>query len=364
MLHQDDLLNSARHGLAEAIRCREIPRPPCLATDSFIARSLLQKAIRRGLPEIALQAASTLLVLDARVLWRRLLVTTLEDLGIGQADLLTRLLAAKRESKWRSSVGGDWAVVAELVAQACEGPRCQSANDLSNIVLNAPELASFKASLFEAGSEDLADILCAPTSSLTHRAAVTMHAMEPLRADIRPDPGFVFAALNFLGPIIGIYQEAFRQTGLSLAPLSLCLLTQSQSTVPVDGGLQPLANWGEDFAPVCWNGHIPTFALDQYTRAGLAAIRRYCRTSTGWKAFAGFWGIPWADQTKAVGELLFRLDGARLTNRRDWHLGRWTFERSASLGCFMPEMAVSQASMLIRREMPLIEELRRLPLPT
>lgn len=363
MLHDDDLMSFGRDALVQAISIRQIRQPPPLLTDSYIARSILQKAIRRGLAELALQAAATLLHQDRRVLWRRLLVTALEDLGVGQVDLLTRLLAAQRDPNWRRSVGGEWAVIAELIVEACEGTRCQAANDLWNVGQNAPELALFKESLCDAHAQDLVDILSSTGISLTDRAVVTLLVLggegsSPIPDHLAPDPELVFSSFGFLGPIVGVYREAFRQTGLALAPLSLCLLSQVQLQPLANGALQSLANWGEELPPVRWIGAVPSFALDQYTRVGLAAVRQYCRTSTAWRRLSKRWEIPWSHQPKAAGELLFRLDGARLTNRREWPLGRQTFSRSATLGCFLPEDAVDEASALMRREMPLIEQLR------
>jgi replication-associated recombination protein RarA len=48
--------------------------------------SLMQKAIRRGRKDLALQAAATLLDGSPERLWRRLGCTAFEDIGIGNLD--------------------------------------------------------------------------------------------------------------------------------------------------------------------------------------------------------------------------------------------------------------------------------------
>ena len=42
------------------------------------------------------------------------------------------------------------------------------------------------------------------------------------------------------------------------------------------------------------------------------------KQSTDWRAYCTEWGIPPTDELAAAGELLFRAEGARVTNRRLW----------------------------------------------
>jgi hypothetical protein len=60
-----------------------IPEPRPLEISSWLAQSLLQKAIRRGETGHALRAAATLLRDDPDKLWRRLAVAVFEDIGLG-----------------------------------------------------------------------------------------------------------------------------------------------------------------------------------------------------------------------------------------------------------------------------------------
>jgi len=308
--------------------------------------------------ELALRAAATLHQLDRRALWRRLIVTALEDLGVGEIDLLARIVAASRDRAWRQRVGGDWPVVTALIAQACAGTRDQSANDLYNIAQNAPELDDFKASLAEAYLPDLLDVMTDEDRPIGDRGAAVLIALgEPAGpaapVHITPDPGAVFAAFAQAGRyshVAAIYALAHRMSGLGLAPLSLCLWSASRD--------QPLEGRDDDLPPVTWNGDIPSFCKDQYTRTGGEAIRRFAYANPAWASFADRWAIPRADWKKAAGELLFRVEGAAVTNRRTWDLGQSLYARSASLGAFMPEAAVPDGMGLIRRELPHLDQLR------
>ena len=84
----EDLFAFVLEQFADEIASRETPTAKPLNSDSFVARSVMQKAIRRGMTGLALSAAANLITTARRVLWRRLLVTALEDLGVGEVDLL------------------------------------------------------------------------------------------------------------------------------------------------------------------------------------------------------------------------------------------------------------------------------------
>ncbi len=354
----EDLFTFVLEQLADEIAARETPPAKPLNTDSFIARSVMQKAIRRGMTDLALSAAATLISTDRRVLWRRLLVTALEDLGIGEVDLLARIVAAFRDRAWRAEVGGEWRVVAHLVEQACSGTRCQSANDLQNIALNDPRLDSFKTSLCEATLADLLHITCDDRRPVEHRAVAVLMALgedagPASPTHIPPDPDAILAAFanaDRHSHVAVIYAEAHRQSRLALAPLSLCLWATSR--------LQALAQSDDRLPPVTWLGEIPSYSLDQYTRSGKAAISLFAYSSRPWRAFAERWHIGRTDWTKAAGELLFRAEGAVVTNRRNWNLGNRLFARSSTLACFMPESAVPEGKALMVRELPSIYSAR------
>jgi hypothetical protein len=360
----EDLFAFVLEQFAVDIGGLEATQPPPLQIDSFIARSVMQKAIRRGMTELALRAASALITTDRRTLWRRLLVTALEDLGIGEVDLLARIVAAYRDRAWVMGAGGEWRVISALIRQACEGTRCQAANDLWNVAKNDLTLDAFKGSLCEAELPDLLGIMTDEGEPMDRRGVAVLIALgedvgPAAPCHIKADPGAIFAAFAGAGRyshVVAIYEAAFRQSRLALAPLSLCLWSESREI--------ELAGNDDDLPPVTWLGEVPSFALDQYTRPGLAAIRRYSYSSRSWRDFAERWQIARGDWPKAAGELLFRVEGAVVTNRRTWGAGDRMYQRSASLGCLMPEAAVSEGKTLIVRELPHIDKFRGLSLPT
>lgn len=86
------------------------PCPTPVRTTPWQAMSLLQKAVRRGRLELALQAVSTLLDIAPDRFWRRACVIAFEDIGI--ADLTTAgiVTVALEGKRFRQRLGGEWAL--------------------------------------------------------------------------------------------------------------------------------------------------------------------------------------------------------------------------------------------------------------
>ncbi len=193
---------------------------------------------------------------------------------------------------------------ARLVVRSCEGSRCQSANDLRTITLHAPELTPFKSELCEAAFGDLIAVALDRNRDLAERAvAVTLATGQDCGSEapvhIRPDPTALFdafEAVGHFGHVMAVYAQAYRATGLVLAPLSTCLWSD-------DSDLQLIANEDDPAPPFGWIGDIPTFALDQYTRCGKNAIHTYVSRSTDWRAFAQNIELPRSHWSDAAGDL-------------------------------------------------------------
>jgi len=91
-------------------------------TDPYVARSALQKALRRADADRAMQAAASLLG-DPQRLWKGLAVAVFEDFGSAPIGLRGQVIAACGSKKVRSDLGGDMVVAQALIRQFCEVPR-------------------------------------------------------------------------------------------------------------------------------------------------------------------------------------------------------------------------------------------------
>ena len=86
------------------------PEPEPLTIDVRLASGALQKAIRRGNEAEALACARLLVVRDPQRLWRRLAVIAMEDVGVGEFDVVANTISSSRSKVWRDQRGGEWHV--------------------------------------------------------------------------------------------------------------------------------------------------------------------------------------------------------------------------------------------------------------
>ncbi len=73
------IISTAREELAEAVSSGPVSPPSPIACSPWVAMSTLQKAIRRGVEDLALRAAATLLRDTPERLWRRSGIIAFED---------------------------------------------------------------------------------------------------------------------------------------------------------------------------------------------------------------------------------------------------------------------------------------------
>jgi hypothetical protein len=136
-----DLFSCISRTPAAADRSARSKVLPPLAIDSWIASSLLQKAIRRGDADLAERAAITLHRLRGNGIWRRYLVIAFEDVSIASVDALIKTTAACTAPDWRASVdGGDERVLCLLARLLAEAPKDRSPDHLISVAQSHPEL--------------------------------------------------------------------------------------------------------------------------------------------------------------------------------------------------------------------------------
>jgi hypothetical protein len=108
-----------RQRLLEMIeQAGSIPGVQPLPCSSWLAKSLLQKSIRRGLVIPAFRAALTLMQHNSRQLWSRLCVIAFEDVGFGDIESVSLALAAA-DTKVRTQISPDRFVAAALISHLC-----------------------------------------------------------------------------------------------------------------------------------------------------------------------------------------------------------------------------------------------------
>ena len=131
MLLQDVFLENAKDDLIDLMAQHQpIPVDPNFRWDSYIAMSLMQKAIRRGDEYNALFAGMFLLNSNNRNFWKRLCICALEDVGIANLKLVAQVLLVDKGKRFREGMGDSTQIAQAMICALCKSPKDRSSDDL------------------------------------------------------------------------------------------------------------------------------------------------------------------------------------------------------------------------------------------
>lgn len=347
--------------------------------DIYVASSGLQKAIRRGDENTALSCAARLLATDAPRLWRRLVTISFEDIGIGDPEIVGRVVAATGNHAWRQRQGGDWIVASYLVIRMCQAVKDRTGDDLVVLCEYSPLFRDQRKGWALASNEFLIDILHSARSLeeaglacwflVGTRRLRTEHLLDRLG-----DADTLWGCFHEAG-ISDTYTEIARlgmmRGGYVLAPLFPLILDRYLRTYAVSGRkrFESSRTDSSDAAVIpeireeqpentIMIGGMPSYAFDGFTRGGKQAIRLFTDRSAEWRSFLKrhVQRDKWQAMTTNV---LFRVDGATLNKRLSWVDGDRILVDSDRLIPGLASEFSEQAMNLLREEMPTMNSVRR-----
>lgn len=306
-------------GLAGAIAAHPAPPIQPLACDRYVARSCLQKAIRRAEPVLAQRALANLFLHDRRSAWRALTIIALEDVGVANVDLLAQTVGAYGYRTWRMQMGGDWPVLAELTRQMAGSLHCQAACDLLLHATNDPAQEHARAAALEAAADTLAAQLWDRKAPPIGRAVAALALGGELsRGQQHRDPAAVFDILAEAGRsshVVATCRAAWR---ISRNPMALLLPIVWEHWMPTG---QAYSVNDDPMPPVQTLGDVPGYTLDQFTRIGNNVSRALLREDERLKQILSGANVPTGQQARAGGDLLFISEGGLLAKRANWAMG-------------------------------------------
>lgn len=257
-------------------------------------RSTLQKAIRRGLTDIALHHAQQMEAVDEKAFWFALSVIAGEDVGIG-APHMAALACLCTLKTFRDQVGNVDLLMKGLIVRLCHSNKnrfgCQL-NVYADLVQDGD--------ISTVSEEGLFDALTAPDPP------TQFVALRELRKRCR------HGNVELMAKVIRTIKDSFHSPNLALAAAILferatddlhygLVITMSL----VFGGKKlTIAKSDAELQTYFVKGtNIPYCALDQHTSIGRMALTRFAKTDQA-KVFLGL-GIDQKNVFKAVGALTF-----------------------------------------------------------
>ena len=360
-MNGNHILDLYRSQLAKHILEKDTnsPKPNPLDISPWLAMSLLQKAIRRGREGLALRAAATLLRGNPDRLWRRLGVTAFEDIGVAGFETISLTMAGLTGKRYRAKLGGEWAVASHLVNLMCGAVKCRAADDLAVVCEWHPNFERARLDLTFKPIPELLEIACGkrafPERALASWFSVgTDRCRSPVLRERRGDPQATFdyfCEAGFPDTVVEIAREGFRKGAGVLAPFIVLLWREAQQAirhVEADG-----------FSEEAIIGEVPGWAFDMHVREGNFAMSRFlemdCET-TRW--IDANW--PQNGRTKLLGGLIFRIESGQVSNRLRWELGD-NLRRMSDFECpALRHEGIKEVMELLRRDMPLLNEARRM----
>ena len=260
------------------IPCREMPDSPrILSADMWVLSSGLQKAVRRGDEDRAAAFARALWNQDRRMLWRRLHVIALEDVGAASPDVVVKVLTAYEASVWRREAG-DKAVAIHLARLMAGAIKTQFSEQIYMFCEYSPDLAALRRRLLVASPARREKMALDPDVDISARALALWSSAgtRQFPAKLMPkQPGSLADAaetMQKLGAPVMLTEACIAvlsrtQWPLALfTPLAWTVFEKERSHLQVSELNLPASPEFEG---------IPAYALDGlYTRVGKSAIRQ------------------------------------------------------------------------------------------
>ncbi|MFA6264886.1 MAG: hypothetical protein WC670_04110 [Pseudolabrys sp.] len=355
-MNEPDILNTARHQLADAVsKTRPFAFEP-LNISPWLAAALLQKAIRRGEEALALRATATLLKTDPARLWRRCCGTAFEDIGIVDIDTVSVIRAALTGKRFRARLGGEWHVASYIVSRMARAPKCRSSDDLLMAVEFHPGLETARREFPRKTTSALLG-LSTGVAPLLERALAMWFALGTNRWNSRHllprrgEPQFVFDHLLDQGyptVIVDLAREGFRKGAGMLAPFVALLFPLNRTVTATEDDVLP---------PEIMIGDVPSWAFDIYSREGRASLETFLNG----RSATAIWirtHMPPAQRLRFLGGVLFRAEGGLVRKRVRWDVGD-KLRRAMDIECHgrhCPD--ATEILALLSRDIPLLNEVR------
>jgi hypothetical protein len=349
--------------LIESLRRQVLahPRPESFQDfqwDSYIAKSLLQKAIRRGKTGSALSAATFLISANERSFWQRLVVIACEDIGIANLDLVSTVCIVAGSKKLQDQFGGSLPVANVLVPALCASSKDRSTDDLFEIITRSRSLSVTKAELAELERSELFKRVTSSSAKIEEQflaAIIWTHG-----SDIPEAFGHRFKKWQVAIAGVGSNSKCnaasvAAELGLLRSNVILAAMLPFLAARKVNG---PGSVTSDGFPPETDLSGLPSWVLNGHTRAGKRAFSSLLTKSSNLKRFIYRHRTGEVTLVNIVSALVFHLESGCVDKRLQWPVGQRLRTLAESIGYGLPDECVPEARSLLLAEFDLLNECR------
>lgn len=310
--------------------------------DVWIAKSLLQKAIRRADSEHALRAAMFLVEKDNRSFWRRLPVVAWEDIGLGDINLCSLTDTVAGSKRLRSKLGEEWRVAACLVKQLCAAPKDRTTDDLLTVIEHDQKLGYIRERLAFSTPNERKDMLSDSIVPLEQRAIALHYALGTDKFESNflkhnpadSDPETVMNSIGAASQeLVAICLGGLKRTRTILPAYAMLLWPYW-----VDDSAGPKFRT-DDFGHYYTINSIPRYAYDGNTRSGRKYLHWLAQTDIDLADYLQQIS-PKSIHRPLVRKLYFRLKSSLCTNRQNWESSNRLRQRADEIGFGLHEEAI------------------------
>ncbi|MCB4455825.1 hypothetical protein [Leisingera sp. McT4-56] len=353
MFLEDVFLENAKSDLEALVaRHRSADFDGRFQWDPFIAKSMLQKAIRRANTRRAEEAAWYLLRINEQVFWRRLCIIALEDIGLANIPLVAQVLQAEGDRQLRSNLGGPEKVGLALVSAMCASAKDRTTDDLIDAIGN-DDYNCCKADVSEL-PEAARAALASSTSAPVHERAIAALQLSPASTPSRRVRDWCLLLERLpeatLSPCVKAAATLGLQRTKSEMALHMALLSRDLPETP--------RQMDEVFPPSVDLNGLPSWVLDGHTRIGLQAFRLALKRSPRLGRFIRHWATGAVSPAKTVAGLVFRVESSQLKRRLDWSIGQQLKQEACNNRPGLPAGAAPEGLAILREEFDLVNECR------
>ena len=244
--------------------------------DPWVASSLLQKAIRRSDMGHAVHAALRLHRLRGNGIWRRLMIIAVEDVGIGDLDLVAEVALLGTDANARREKGTDPELIVDLVQRLAVAPKDRSTDYLICTAIRHPAFEVDRDCIALLPDEARVAVAIDPNQPVIRRAIATWYASGINGGGPQiVGPGDLplllrkFRGSGVPAPIVMGIELAARKTK---EPIAIMLLLLAALQLNTD---QPNSDDWREMPVTGFVDGIPLYAFDKHTALGKRAIAQF-----------------------------------------------------------------------------------------